>query len=249
MYMYKRTPNWGPKSSGWPLGNRLEVEIVTPESASPSRGSLVLNWGVSAVPRWVNNVIWLNHPSLVAISSDKKRMTAEFNRNKLPHLESITLEEVDPEALVVARTILNSHSGIGIVITKAKDAPYAPLYTLLEDFDTEYRYFVVAGCVVSVAQKKRMGREKLNSVGLDRAHPYIKSHRNGWVFAKQGVMRENYLSELAVRASEGYFLTAVDMGKRSDGEVKVIEINTAPGITSLSTLEEVVDKIRTYTGE
>ena len=77
---------------------------------------------------------------------------------------------------------------------------------------------------------------------------YIRNHKQGWVFVREGVELPQEVKEEAVRAIKSLSLDfgAVDICYTSSGEACVFEVNTAPGIMNTS-VERYAEAIRKYT--
>jgi glutathione synthase/RimK-type ligase-like ATP-grasp enzyme len=95
---------------------------------------------------------------------------------------------------------------------------------------TEYRVAVCGGQVIDYAQKKRRRDYE------GRFNPYIRSHGNGWIFAREEVSPPEAVLHAATDAIELLDLDfgAVDIGSDRGGSVCVYEVNTAPGVEGTS---------------
>lgn len=249
-YFYKKSLMWGPAASGKAIGEALGVKreaLLSPISPAP-KGCLVLNWGVSTRPIWDDaSIIWFNRPWNIGVSANKIRMMDAFLSADVPSLTVVEKEEVHPDTILVARHLLSSHSGLGIEIAKASKIGDAPLYTLLEDFKVEQRIFIVNNKIVDIVQKKKMGEVRLTEMGLEKADPYVKSHRNGWVFARNDIEETPAMAkEIAIAAmiAVGLDFGCVDLAWSNPNKCKVIETNSAPGLQNTITIERFANAIR-----
>jgi hypothetical protein len=250
IYFFKKSLNWGPKAAGKVLGNALQItkdRVICPTSPPPNHSCIIINWGVginynNLSSGWLKHY-WINHPDSVKVSANKILMTEAFKATSLPHLRSVSPKELDPDTMVVSRTLLSSHSGNGIVISRAADVPAAGLYTCLENFTTEQRLFVVLGEVVDVVEKRKMGKEKREKYGIEQVHPYIKSLKHGWIYARNGIQTTERARELAVSAMRavGLDFGCVDIAWNSVDNPVIIETNSSPGLRN----QETVDKFST----
>ncbi len=131
---------------------------------------------------------------------------------------------------VYARTVLNGHSGAGIVVVEpGGELPNAPLYTKAIGFNKrhEYRVHVIGGEVVYVQKKKR-------KTGWEENPEYsntIRNHHTGWIYATEGVEIPEDVQNLAIQsvAALGLDFGAVDIIV-VQGQGYVLEVNTAPGL-------------------
>jgi hypothetical protein len=110
--------------------------------------------------------------------------------------------------------------------------------------EREFRYHVVRGKVVHVAEKMRVGKENRG----DQYNPLVRSHRNGWVLAFHHLADKpppeggDVLARQACLALDLDF-AAVDMAYNGRSGYSVLEVNTAPGIeeTSLAKYAEAIN--------
>lgn len=127
----------------------------------------------------------------------------------------------------LARTLLRSHSGKGIVMVAAgQEPPHAKLYVQYKKKKHEYRVHVFNGKVVDFTQKKR-------KVGHENTNNQIRNHQNGWVYARENVVKPDGIDNLALSACAAIGLNsgAVDIiWNEKENKCYVLEINTAPGI-------------------
>jgi hypothetical protein len=192
---------------------------------------------------WFDNY-WYNHPINVSYSANKIKMMNCFKDFGVPCLQVVNKNEVDPETMLVARHLLSSHSGNGIEIAAAKDIGDAPLYTVLQEFEVEQRLFIVGGEIVDRAQKKKMGKAKLAASGRTSVDPYIKSHKNGWVFARDDIHPGSPVVDWAALKAMGAIMLdfgCVDVAFNDPNNPIVIETNSTPGFKNQET-------IRLFTG-
>lgn len=210
---------------------------------------VVVNWGSTKRPSWLNaERIILNHPDAVALAVNKLTMYNILYLNDIPTLTYTTNKElayhwVSNRYLVYCRTVLNGSGGKGIVLAKTQEELVdAPVYTLYIPFKfDEFRVHVFQEEIIDITQKKRKRGVICNE--------QIRSHGNGWVFARTGVELSEECQLLAVDAINAFNLDfgAVDIAvsKTVPTEYCVIEVNTAPGLVN-TTLEKYVDKIKSF---
>lgn len=197
------------------------------------QGDTVINWGNSADL----NVTWpvLNKPAAIKLATDKKvcldiLSAALLKTPEWTHHQHVAQGWSDAACVVVVRNKLTGHSGDGIVIIEKEcQVPAAPLYTKYIFKAHEYRVHVVNGAVIDTAKKiKDPDREVLNWK--------VRSHDNGFIFARNGVQPSDTRDTLAVGAclALGLDFGAVDIIEDKKGNFYVLEINTAPGLEGLT---------------
>ena len=203
---------------------------------TPHRRSLAINYGSSVWPAWVCNR-FLNHPSSVALASNKLNAFQRFSEEQISCPEWTTDRDVAASwntatngTVVVCRTLLNSHSGRGIILWRGEgELPQAPLYVKYKKKRHEYRVHVFMGDVIDVTQKKRVARERRP----DSYDGYIRNHSNGWVFARDGIVVPDDAGPLAVCACDslGLDFGACDIvWNEHENKSYILEVNTAPGL-------------------
>jgi glutathione synthase/RimK-type ligase-like ATP-grasp enzyme len=206
---------------------------------TPREGDVIINWGNSNT----NLFDWeapgdlyvpvLNPPETIQGASNKLEffnlmsgadLTPEFWTNP---------EEIPDEAFpVVCRTILSGHSGAGIVISGTRgELARAPLYVRYVKKKEEYRIHLGKDKegrieVFSIQRKaRRRGEEPLDW--------QVRSHRNGFVFIRDGV---NPPEDVLRKAYQTFVVSGLDFGavdviwNEHYGRAYVLEINTAPGL-------------------
>jgi glutathione synthase/RimK-type ligase-like ATP-grasp enzyme len=193
----------------------------------PRRDDLIINWG-SSVPYGRGGIV-LNTSDAVATAANK---LWAFNRMQeagvnVPDFWQLQ-EEIPAEAYpVFCRTVLNGHSGVGIVVANsAQELVNAPLYVRYVPKQDEYRVHVVRGRVVAVQRKARR-------LDVDDPNWQIRNHANGFVFARDGVDAPNCVLEHSIAAvdSLGLDFGGVDVIWNDRRQMAyVLEVNTACGL-------------------
>jgi glutathione synthase/RimK-type ligase-like ATP-grasp enzyme len=207
----------------------------------PRRGDEIINWGASDCP--FDNYTSFNKYYWVGVAAHKLwwfRQTEEagITPRYWEHREAIP-EDAFP---IVCRTVLQGHSGAGIVIANNRDELVpAPLYVEYKKKKDEFRVHVGDGgkSIISVQRKAR-----------DKAFPnpnwQVRNHANGFIYARHNFDVPPAVISAAKLALEVSNLDhgAVDV-IWNDHEEKayVLEINTAPGLEG----ETVNDYIRYFT--
>ena len=238
---------------------KCKVRIIkTDGNYKATPGTVLINWGYSQrpanrslVPAFTDtaqinlNGKGFNLPGRVALATNKRETFITFDREDVPKPESTAMPEqaarwIQDGHNVVARHVLNSHSGRGIVVAGPNGTLYAdPKYANTEFFSArlftkyvkkthEYRVFVVGGQVVFCYEKKR------DLEAQDRQF-FVRTHATGWNFAKvenTDVPAGVLVAAVKAVSALGLHFGAVDIGWHSPTKTAVVfEVNTAPGIT------------------
>lgn len=200
----------------------------------------VINWGSSRLSEEIMKCQVINRPEHVASASNKldffNKIGAE-HANLLPDYTNnfdTAVAWVGDGCMVVARTVLNGHSGAGIVLmesSRPNEFVRAPLYTKYIKKTEEYRIHVVGTEVIDY-QRKTLSQTKAQSG--EEVNWKIRNLDNGFIYQRGGVNPHQSVLDAAIAvlgASELDF-GAVDIVWNSrQGRGYVLEINTAPGIT------------------
>lgn len=205
----------------------------------PGRRSLVVNYGSNTTPWWLDPIQTrtLNRPAHCAVAGNKLSAFTAF-RNAGLAIPDFTASQQEAERwynagdIVVCRTLLNAHSGRGIVLSShALNRPLvrAPLYVKYKKKRREYRVHVFQGQVIDVCEKRRFRRDRRP----DAFDGYIRNYANGWAFCRDGVWKPNDLDALAISACRATNLDfgAVDIiWNERENKSYLLEVNTAPGL-------------------
>jgi glutathione synthase/RimK-type ligase-like ATP-grasp enzyme len=168
-----------------------------------------------------------------------------FQANQVPGLPFTTCKETVNQWLqegreVVARTLLRSSEGKGIIILSPGDIVCnAPVYTQYRKKKREYRVHVFKDQVVQVLEKRK--RKEFNG----EVNTKVRNTANGYVFCSQDVVEPEGIRELALKASKvtNSDFKGVDIGYNEKlNELFVIEVNSAPGIQG-SNVDKYIDAI------
>lgn len=141
----------------------------------PRPGDIVINWGSSGVPDF-SPAVTLNKD--VATAQNKLLTFQKLRESNVSIPEYYTNADEIPEESypIVCRTVLNGHSGAGIVIADTSDELVnAPLYTQYIKKKEEYRVHCINKEVVFVQRKARKH---------DHADPdwRVRNLHNGFAF-------------------------------------------------------------------
>lgn len=230
---------------------RLRVRRVKPDGLyRPKRRSLVVNYGSNSTPFWFNRARnSLNNPVACAYGGNKLSAFRKFREAGLAIPEFTTSYD---EALgwfnagdcVVCRTLLNAHSGRGIVLASQESGRAlvrAPLYVKYKKKRKEFRVHVFQGQVIDVCEKRRFRRERRP----EHFDGFIRNHINGWVFARDNVVSPPDMAALSIGAcrATGLDFGAVDIiWNERENKSYLLEVNTAPGLegTTLKKYTQVI---------
>lgn len=208
----------------------------------PSPYNTVINWGSSECP-----YLCLNRPEYVSQASNKLSTFWKLAGTDVS-IPNFSTRKEDAEQLigigkkVVCRTVLNGHSGQGIVIaSKVEELVDAPLYVEYIPKKEEYRVHVFQGEAFFVQRKARRMEE-------ENPNWQIRNHQNGFIYANQDVDVPEHVKEMACKAVDALDLDfgAVDIiwNERHD-KYYVLEVNTAPGLSG-TTLNKYAEKFKEY---
>lgn len=214
------------------------------------QGDVVINWGSSNVnhPVFQSNAIILNRPEAIAKAANKLvaftyLIQAGVDVPDCTQSRDNATRWIKDGCIVVCRTILNGHSGAGIVIaTKEDELVDAPLYTKYIKKEQEYRLHVLReGTFFS--QRKARKRE----VPDDQVNWQVRNHQNGFIYANKDIEIHNKWNELATNAVKalGLDFGAVDLIVNKAGVAMVLEVNTACGLEG-ATLEAYTKVFKEY---
>ena len=204
----------------------------------PSPANVVINWGNSTNPSWTASTdadSWINFPSAVAQASNKLAAFAAMKSDgiSIPRFTSDAEEAYQWDSSVMVRHKLAGHSGDGCQFIDRDDRELltgsvsnAPLYVEYIKKQAEYRVHVVGDRIIDLQQKKVRS-------GSDGNNFQIRSHANGWVFAREGVLvrYECLMSAVSSVKALGLHFGAVDIiWNELNDKYYVLEVNTAPGL-------------------
>ena len=228
----------------------LPVLYVHPKSKTyqPRWTDYVINWGGSQEWPWINHTEkfpWEDATNKLHFFQRVDAHNIVF-KNCPINIPEWTTEPVVAAAWnkpFFARTILNGHSGKGIVEHEANPTTVklAPLYVQYKKKRHEYRvHFGQEGngtytIIDTTQKKKRKGFENVNTK--------IRNHQNGWIYAREDLFIPKDLNTQALNAAfcSGLPFGAVDIiWNEHEDKCYVLEINSAPGIEG-TTLQKYVD--------
>lgn len=186
----------------------------------------IINWGSSATNDFTTG---LNSWQAVSRAGNKLRAFQAMQEGGVQIPEFWTNEnDIPNEAFpIVCRTILNGHSGAGIVIANTREELVAaPLYVKYMKKRDEYRIHVGREGIIAI-QRKAIPN------GTEPTDTRIRNHHNGYVFVRNNVEPPQQVVEQAslAIAALGLDFGAVDIIWNTHYQLAtVLEVNTAPGL-------------------
>ena len=212
------------------------------------RGSdLIINWGCHNSGIIDPRYRVLNPPSAVIAASNKLRTFRILEEYDVPTPRWTTEREIalDFRFPIYCRTTVRGSQGRGIVLAHSPaEMVEAEVYTESIPYHQEFRVHVFNGKILTVIEKRRMSRERLDDEGISEADMYVRNHKNGWVFCRGDVTPSDSMLSACQEAVSALDLDfgAVDVVVDSEGNPYILEINTAPGLEG-TTIKEYADEI------
>ena len=229
------------------LAQHFETKRIYPEkNFKPRQGDLILNWGCGEAPCIENSRAdfrVINPMPAVVAASDKVSTLQMLTEADVPTLTFHTTragaeEAINEGKIIYCRTLTRSREGKGIVVAREiEELRPAKLYTEWFENDVEYRVHVFCGEVIDFVQKKMMGEERRAEFGIERKEDIdhmVRNLKKGWSFCRQDVELSEEARQISIDAvaALGLDFGAVDLAMNTEtGDIKVLEINTAPGQT------------------
>jgi hypothetical protein len=206
---------------------------------NPRDSDMLINWGNSVGIPNIENTRFLNPPHLVENVSDKRIFFQRMHwcaPDAVPECWSYADAIPEDAFPIVCRTILNGHSGQGIVIANNRsELVPAPLYVKYIKKESEFRVHVGKGAgLVSdfpIIATQRKGRRR--DVPDEEVNWQIRNHDNGFVFVRNDIFVPDKVVSVAQRALSASELDfgAVDVVYNNrENRAYVLEINSAPGV-------------------
>lgn len=247
------------------------LRVRTDGRYKPRLNHLIINWGNSraegSARNWLidfgDRRIVLNHPINVNLASNKLETFNQlsFEDVSVPPWSIVKTRAEDwviEGKRVYCRTKLTGRSGAGIVVASTVDELVdAPLYTVGIDVKGEYRVHVFRNTpqggafrnlnnelkVIDIT-KKRLRTEARDSGECNRL---VRNLDGGWVFCHNNIDLSEEAQQEAIKAvgALGLDFGAVDLViEKNTGKAYVLEVNTAPGLSSETTLNAYVSAIK-----
>lgn len=227
------------------------VKCWTLQRPPRKMNALIVNWGSSGIDYPLDGMKVVNHPSQVALLSNKIKFfeatkgsddTVEWTRDR-----DTASAWAQAGSKVFCRTKVEASGGDGIVVydpetDATSGVPAAPLYTRYVPKTHEYRLHLARGLnhkgfTVMLVQRKVFVKTPERQAPLDWK---VRSHANGFIFQSYPPINVEQrvpaaVMEAAGRVMAGYFpdlhFAALDvMYHDKRNKAYVIEGNTAPGL-------------------
>lgn len=213
----------------------------------PRKDDLIIDWGMSTTPKWSylaeleeedSGLVMKNYWEVIQNATNKARtfVFLELGHVNIPEFTddpSQVTEWLEKGHTVVGRQQLNGRGGAGIILMESlDDFQVCPIYTLYKKKKKEFRVHVFDGKVIDFQQKK-----KKNGVEADSR---IRSHNNGWIFARQDVVLPEDMAEQCIKAvaALGLDFGGVDViWNEAENKSYVLEVNTGPGIEGTTVIK------------
>lgn len=127
------------------------------------------------------------------------------------------------------------------------DLPNVPLYTRGVSNSGEYRVHVVKNNVILYQKKSRRVNEDGEVETAEGADADVRNLASNWVYRTGNLRRLERVENLAIDAIKavGLDFGAVDIIMDNNGDVYVLEVNSAPGLGNTDTLEAYTDAFNT----
>lgn len=234
------------------LAGALKIQRIKREGSKfkGDKNKLVINWGARSLPEEVTKCNILNTPEAIITCSDKLTFFKILKEKALARTPDFTtnMEEacawVKSGKIVVCRTILNGHSGEGIVLAEEEnELVAAPLYTKYVPKKEEYRVHIFRGQVF-ITQRKALKE----AVFPEQVNWKIRNVANGFLFARNEgtpIPEDVHIQAMnAFNSVEGLDFCSVDVvWNEFQQKAYVLEINTASGLTG-TTIQDYANKFK-----
>lgn len=125
------------------------------------------------------------------------------------------------------------------IIFESAELPDAPLYTMGINNNGEYRVHVFNEEVILYQKKSRRVNDEGVVETAEGEDDDVRNLASNWVYRTGDLRRLERIEELAINAVQalGLDFGAVDIIKDENGEVFVLEVNSAPGISNTETCD------------
>lgn len=234
MPRYRVIPYRGGSRSATALSRALGGLCLKVDGTSrfrPRHDDVIINWGSSNPPIDAPRILNRETANVSNKLTFFQRMAEQGLAELLPEFWTDQAAIPQEQYPVVARTVLNGHSGAGIhIVDSRNDRVEARLYTKYIKKQDEYRIHVgrrgEQSIIISTQQKRRRH---------DHENPnwQVRNHANGFIYARGAVDPPACVLDAARRVLEasGLDFGAVDViYNRNANRAYVLEINTAPGL-------------------
>ena len=231
-----------PHRIAFQTGRRLKEQLnpcvllgFTSSRFNWQRRGKVINWGRSDLPNQheVRRII-VNKPEAIRFASDKIKFLSLMEERGLHAPRMLTDEECmsllqDGKKVLVREP--RGFGGRGITVVRSPDAfngiPRGKFAVRFFPKESEFRVHVWRGEAIGLTQKR--ARRDTERSETDRL---IWNHGNGWIHCREDVVEPDGIRDLAIASvrATGLDFGAVDLMLNKDGVLRVLEVNTAPGV-------------------
>jgi len=232
------------------LAKELGIQRIRHERSNFTGGvgKTVINWGAQEISSEISRCIVINQPFAIRETANKLVFfQALIGKNLTPNFtthQDVAKDWLDDHRIVVARKLLNSSGGKGIVLMQRPcELIRAPLYVQYIPKKFEYRVHILSGKVIDVQIKRRR---------LDFAEPNwkIRNYNQGFIYAREGCFPHPSVLDVALKCFDNFQLHfgAIDVVyNEKTKRAYVLEINTAPGLEG-QTVVNYANALRKYLG-
>lgn len=217
----------------------------------PRPDDVLINWGSSRTTDRVGNAPLVNDYRIIRRASNKLEfftLVSQRAADIIPEHWTDANQIPEDAYPIVCRTVLDGHSGVGIVIAETVDELVpAPLYVKYIKKQQEYRVHVGNPNTIIAVQRKARDR----SVADEDVDWQVRNHKNGFNFVRNGFTTPEQVTAAAQRVLE---VTGLDFGavdvvfNEREQRAYVLEVNSAPGLEG-QTVQDYVDYFTGRSGE
>lgn len=215
------------------LARYLHCEVSSDIMRITSKVKYLVRYGLTTSLGLSREPIEINAKYAISNASQKYHALQQMSNHGI-RVPRFTTEQYNPELRVgspyIARTFYHSQ-GRGLRVVRDRQHYHSlqnDEYAIeIIDVNKEYRVLVYKERCIGVDRKTNNGRATDN---------IIRNHRNGWDFISLSCERNpvtyKRIGGLGVKAVQVFNLDfgAVDILKATDGNLYVLEVNTAPGL-------------------
>ena len=215
---------------------------------------VVVNWGSSSLPDEVMKCRILNRPEFVNRASNKKLFFEYMSQYNLHCVvehtcdPDVALKWYEDNITVVAREVLQGHSGEGIHLLKLNETGFieAPLYTKYKPKKDEYRLAYHRNRDGSVLCFSSQRKARSLAVPEEEVNWKIRNYANGFIYQREDLAIPNCVFDCGF---ETFAISGLDFGaidiiyNEREQRAYALEINTAPGLDG-STVNEYASMLR-----
>lgn len=251
------------------LARGLESMLIKTKDSKfvPTKEKQIINWGSSDenIRKYREGVgVVYNWPSAIDRCANKTTFFASLEGNKIdvdnpqstaPRIppwtndRNVAMQWKNDGILVLGRTNPRGRGGEGIIFSDDENQDGAfvhecSLWTRYVPKAKEFRVHIVAGNIIDVTEKKlRTHDDDGKPVEKDKINWRVRSHSNGFIFARENIQVPDDVAIQALRAFRlipNLHFGAFDViYNAKHNKAYVLECNTAPGIEG-TTLDNYV---------